>query len=724
MSANTKRNLIYIVLDDMGFSDLGCFGAEIATPNLDALAADGIVYNNFTVCPASSPTRASLLTGRDSSRVGMGSISNMVLGPDRPDVQGRIRDDAGTIAQILQKNGFATYCVGKWHVAPTFHANAAGPYEYWPLRKGFDRFYGFMEGDCDQYCPYLIYDHHYIDAPTNPQYHLSEDLVDRSIEFIDDGVSVYPEKPFFLYLAFGVAHSPHQVMKPYIDRYDGVYDEGWDVIRRHRYERQLELGIIPEGTILTPKEPDIRDWDTLSNEERQVFTRFEQTYAGFITHCDEQIGRLIAHLKEIGEYDNSLIFVLSDNGATRDGGPEGMEEFLRFLNGRSLPFTRLYERIDEIGTIEMKALYPKGWANVSNTPFREYKGTNYGGAVRTPLIVHTAEGTAGASGICRTFCNVQDITPTALSALGITPPERIDGMKQIPMQGTDFSATFSNLSAAGGSTTKFYRWANARAIYDNGWKALSLHMPGTLFEEDRWELYHLSEDFSESNDFSAQYPEKLNAMKKLWEREAIGSTPLPMVEINAGIQCTPEGSPALKQHFRFVGNPRYWGSGSDPITENRPHIIRAKIRRESAADEGVLLAAGGITGGWTFYIKGNRLCYCMNNFMEYFSGQTAPVLPSGECEVSFRYESEAYCKGTGYLTVDGADLVSFYMETTPQLLNGEGMSMGRDAYTPVTPDYDGEFPFSGTIHEITIDIDSVLHPVNPDTIGLDDHPAI
>lgn len=720
-----KTNVIYIVLDDMGFSDLGCFGAELDTPHIDVLAADGALYNNFTVCPASSPTRASLLTGRDCNAVGMGSISSMVLGPDRPDIQGRIRHDAGTVAQILRKEGYATCCVGKWHCAPAFHATSAGPFDYWPLNKGFDRFYGFLEGDADQYTPQLIQDNHFIDPPERPDYHLSEDLVDRSVEMISDVVSVYPEKPFFLYLCFGVAHAPHQVMKSYIDRYKGRYDVGWDILRQQRLERQIRLGIVPEGTVLPPKEADIPDWDSLSHEQKELFARFQETYAGFITHCDEQIGRLTDYLKRIGEYDNSLIVLLSDNGATRDGGPEGVEEFFRFLNGRSLPFRRLYERIDEIGSKEMKALYPKGWASVGNTPFREYKGTNYGGAVRTPLIIHWGNGIRCPGAVRSGFCNIQDVTPTVLSLLGITAPESLDGIRQIPMQGKDFSASFTDPDAIGGSQTKYYRWANSRAIYHKGWKALSLHSPGSDFSEDRWELFDLKADFSESTDLSSRYPEKLEELKALWEKEASGSTPLPMTEITAESRAfLPEGSPARKKSFRFVGQPRYWGCGADPVVENRPHRIDAAVTRRSPLDDGVLLATGGSTGGWTFYVKDNRLHYCFNNFLTFYSGSGSTELPTGQCTLSFRYEPTAYCAGEGVLSVNGQDCSRFYMETTPQLLNTEGMSMGRDSHSPVCPAYEGQFSFRGLIHEIRLFTEDPLYPHDPANALADDHPTL
>ena len=711
-----RPNIIYLVLDDMGFSDLGCFGAEVETPNIDRLAANGLRYNQFCVCPASSPTRASLLTGRDNNAVGMGSISNMVLPPDRPDTQGRIRHDAGTVAQVLHENGYATLCVGKWHVAPLYHETPAGPYEYWPLAKGFDRFYGFLEGDADQFAPQLICDNHPIRPPHTPGYHLSEDLIDRSMDMISDQVSIFPDHPFFLYLCFGVAHSPHQVPEEYIRHYRGRYDCGWDVIREERFQRQKQMGIVPEDAQLPAWDETIRHWDELDAQQKQLYARFQETYAGFITHCDEQVGRLLEFLEEIGELDNTILVLLSDNGASRDGGPEGVEEVFRMLNGRMLSFEDLFARIDEIGGAEMKAMYPKGWAQVSNTPFKEYKGSNYGGGIRTQLIIHWPERIHDGGAIRSQFTHVCDITPTIYHLLGITPPAVLKGVPQMPLDGFSFSDSLFDPSAPEHRRSKYYLWANTRGIIHDGWKAVAVHTQGSSFDQDQWELFHLTEDFAESTDLSAQHPEKLEELVRVWDSESAGKVPHPLREITGKDKgyCPPD-SPAGATHFRYLPRVGYIGSSADPAVENRDHLITVKLSRKSTQESGVLLASGGITGGYTLYIHENHLVYEMNNFRTWYTVRSDQELPAGSHTVAFRYEMDGYCTGTGVLLLDGQEIGRGYVETVPMMLNTEGLTIGCDGLTPVSKAYQalGEYPFQGTLHEVTYDIGPVRFPRIP-----------
>lgn len=728
MSSTKKTNVIYIVLDDMGYSDLGCFGSEVATPNIDAMAADGLLYNNFTVCPASSPTRASLLTGRDNNAVGMGSIANMVFGPDRPETQGRISHRAGTVAQILKKNGYATFASGKWHASPLYMETPAGPFDYRPLGKGFDRYYGFLEGETDQYSPQLIYDNHNVETPRYPGYHLSADLVDHSMQFISDQVSVYPEQPFFLYLCFGVAHSPHQVPPEYIRRYKGLYDKGWDAIREERFQRQIRLGIVPEGSRLTERDGTIRKWDELDEERKALYCRFQETYAGFITHCDEQVGRLLDFLKEIGEYDNSIIALISDNGASRDGGTEGVDDFIRTLNGSSPSFEDMFALIDDIGGPEVRALYPKGWASVSNTPFKEYKGTAYGGGIRCPLIIHWGDGIRDKGAICSQFTNVCDVTPTVLDVLGAKLPATINDVEQMPLHGVSFAHTFRDTKAPAARDRKYYLWANTRGYIENGWKAVAVHHPGKPFEEDTWALYNLEEDFAETNDLSALYPEKLQELIAHWFEEAEGCVTLPLREIcPQDREFKPAESPANRTHFRYLPMMGHIGCDADPHIENCSHTITIPIHRDSEEQEGVLVAAGGNTGGYVLYIMDNRLVYEFNHFRRMFRVASEKPLPTGDCTVRMWYEkcgveklnasikggadnafydAAATCLGIAHLYVDGEEVACGPVENVSFGLSLEGMDIGRDSLTPVTPSYKdrGEFPFSGKIKEVLYDL--------------------
>ena len=731
-SANStakKTNVIYVVLDDMGYSDLGCFGAEVQTPNIDAMAADGLLYNNFTVCPASSPTRASLLTGRDNNAVGMGSIANMVFGPDRPETQGRISHRAGTVAQILKKNGYATFAAGKWHAAPLYMETPAGPFDYRPLGKGFDRFYGFLEGETDQYSPQLIYDNHSVETPRYPGYHLSADLVDHSMQFISDQVSIFPEQPFFLYLCFGVAHSPHQVPPEYRERYRGLYAKGWDAVREERFRRQIELGIVPENARLTDRDATVQVWDELDEERRELYQRFQETYAGFITHCDEQVGRLTDFLKDIGEYDNSLIVLISDNGASRDGGTEGVDDFIRTLNGSSPSFEDMFALIDDIGGPEVRALYPKGWASVSNTPFKEYKGTAYGGGVRCPMIVHWGDGVAQPGSICRQFTNVCDVTPTVLDVLGIQPPAVLNDVEQMPLHGVSFAQTFRDAEAPASRHRKYYLWANTRGYIEDDWKAVAIHHPGQPFEEDTWELYNLREDFAETRDLSAQYPEKLRELIAHWFEEAEGCVQLPLREIcPRDREYQPAESPSNRKHFRYLPMMGHLGCDADPHIENRGHSITIPIHRDSTEQEGVLVAAGGNTGGYTLYIMDNRLVYEFNHFRKMFRVAAEQPLPAGDCTVRMWFEKcgaerldaaikggadnafydpAATCLGIAHLYVDGEEVASGPVENVSFGLSLEGMDIGRDSLTPVTPSYKdrGEFPFTGRIKEVVYDLE-------------------
>ncbi|MBN1319522.1 MAG: arylsulfatase [Thermoleophilia bacterium] len=710
VSQGEKTNVVYIVLDDMGFADLGCFGSEVQTPNIDRLGENGLRYSNFTVCPASSPTRASLLTGRDHHAVGMGNVSNVVLGPERPNIQGRITPEAATVAEVLRENGYATLGVGKWHVAPIYHATPAGPFDYWPLAKGFERYYGFLDGECDQYTPFLIEDNHMVDPPGSEGYHLSVDLVDRAIKYVADQVSVYPDKPFFLNLAFGVAHSPHQVPKEYIEMYRGAYDKGWDVVRQERYQRQLEMGILPEGTQLSPKDPAVQDWESMDDEHRRLYSRFQETYAGFITHCDEQIGRFIDYLEAVGELDNTMIYLIADNGASRDGGREGVDDFIRTMNGCTPSFEDLFARIDDIGGTEMKALYPKGWAHASNTPFREYKGTNYGGGTRTPLVVHWPAGIQGKGKVCPSYIDVTDITPTVLNLLDIPLPEVVKGVKQMPLHGFSFSRTFTDAVACTGRSVKFHQWVNSRAINVDGWKAISIHTPGRSFDEDRWQLFNLKEDLSESVDLAAEYPQKLQELIATWWDEAAKYGVLPLVEMKPSDQgYIPADSSSARRSFKLLPGMGHMGWMSDPPVENRSHAVTVPISRESRDMDGVLVACGDNMGGYTLYVKDDHLVYEYNRFGARCRIESDRAVPLGDCTVRYEFKKTGYCVGEGSLYIDDALVGEAEVESVPFSLSQEGTDVGRDALLPVSKHYGDRpgFAFAGTIHHVRFDVEDL-----------------
>lgn len=525
-------NIVYIVLDDTGFSDLGCYGSEVSTPHIDALAARGLLYNNFHCKAICSPTRAALLTGRNSHAVGMKELA----GDDQgyPHSRGRVTPAAATIAQILRVNGFSTLGVGKWHLTPRSDFGASGDRSHWPVQKGFDRWYGFLSGWTDQYRPDLVEDNHAVERPNRPDYHFSADIVDKAIRMMSDHLTAGTKKPFFLYLAFGATHAPIQVPKRYIDKYAATYQRGWDQIREERYRRQVRLGIIPPNTELPPRNPGDPAWSELSAEERAVYARFMAAYAGFLEHTDEQIGRVVHFLKEHGLFENTVIFLLSDNGGAPEAGTRG--GFARPY-GDKTTIQEMYRRLDELGTEKTQPLYPRPWAMVSNTPFKFYKLWPYRGGVQTPFLVSWPAGIR-KPGLRKQFIDVIDITPTALGIVGVKAPEIFEGVCQIPLQGKNILATFNDPDSASPRDTQYFELWGSRAIWHKGWTAIGIHTPGTSFDEDRWELYHAENDFAESVNLASQYPDKLEEMKKLWWEEAAKNGALPLLEASGGRRRT------------------------------------------------------------------------------------------------------------------------------------------------------------------------------------------
>lgn len=525
-------NVIYIVLDDTGFSDLHCYGSEISTPNIDSLAAGGLFYHQFHSKAVCSPSRASLLTGRNSHAVGMKELADSDHG--YPHSRGRITPAAATVAQILQTNGYGTMGVGKWHLTPMAEMKASSDRSNWPLAKGFNRWYGFLSGWTDQYHPSLVEDNHAIPGPNKPGYHLSVDLVDHAIQMVDDHVSADANKPFFLYVAFGATHAPIQVPKEYSDKYVSVFKKGWDRIREERYQRQLEMGVIPSNTKLPPRNPGDPAWDELSDEERDVFTRFMAVFAGFLEHADEQVGRLIAFLKQHNLFDNTAIFLVSDNGGAPEAGTKG--GFVRPYGDRTTVH-EMYERLGDLGTDKTEPLYQRPWAMASDTPFRFYKLWPYRGGVNTPLIVSWPAEIKN-HGLRRQFVDIIDITPTVLDIIGIQAPTIFNGVCQIPMQGASIRSTFKDPNAANPRHVQYFELWGSRGIWADGWSAVAVHKPGTNFDTDRWQLYHVAEDFSEYQNLAAKYPEKLAEMKKLWWSEAAKNGVLPELEAPRGRQHT------------------------------------------------------------------------------------------------------------------------------------------------------------------------------------------
>jgi len=510
-------NVIYLVLDDVGFSDLGAYGSEIATPNIDGLAKQGVRYNSFHTHAICSTTRAALLTGRVAHAVGMKDLAGADGG--YPNSRGRITPAAATVAQILQASGYSTYGIGKWHLVPGQDMSPSGPRTHWPLQKGFDRYYGFLSGWTDQFHPSLIEDNHSLTTPDRPGYHFTEDIVDRTIDYLREGQAAGTNRPFFMYFATGAAHAPIQAPPSYIEKYKSSYAKGWDAIRAERFARQKQMGLIPADTVMPPRNEGDKAWADLSADEQKVFARYMAVYAGFIEHTDAQIGRLVRYLKDSNQFDNTAIFLISDNGAAPEAGPEG--SFTSPYGGR-LSIADSLARLNDLGTERSEALYQRAWAMAGVAPFKRYKLSMQLGGVRDPLIISWPKGIPPTeNGLVRSaFIDVIDLTPTVLEMAGVPAPAMFGGIAQMPIHGRSILATMRDGKAPNPRDTQVFELRGERAIYDHGWRAVAVHTAGTSFEQDKWELYDVAHDFAEANDVAAKHPDKLKALQDLWWSEA------------------------------------------------------------------------------------------------------------------------------------------------------------------------------------------------------------
>lgn len=701
-----KPNVIYVVLDDIGFSDLGSYGSEIKTPNIDQLAASGLRYNNFNACPFSSATRASLLTGRESNSVGMGHVANVSYGPDRPDVQGRVTDKAGTIAQMLKDVGYSTMGLGKWHIAPVDSVTPAGPYDYWPLAKGFEKYYGFMDGETDQYKPQLVNGNEVVETPKDANYNLNDDLLAHAKKYITEQASVYPNKPFFMNYAFGTGHSPIQVPDSYINAYNGVYDKGWDAIRQERFNKQKELGIIPSDAVLTPSDSTVPSWDSLSADQKKLYARFMQAYAGYLTQADEEVGKLIDYLKETGQYDNTMIVLLGDNGATGAGGPDGIDTFIAAVTGKKASFDKLLAEYNQIGGPDVQAVYPKGWGQVSNTPFSHYKASVYQGALRNPLIISWPKGITDKGGIRNQYVHVTDITPTVLDLLKVEVPKTIDGVEQMTMYGTSIVSTFDKANTAEVRDTAISTSPQppSGAIYNKGWKAVFTHKIGNSYDDDKWELYHVSEDYSESTNVSDKYPDKLKELKELFKSEAKKSNIT--LEYPDQAYVSPD-SAAYGTHFKYYPGVSSVNTLGSPLVGNTSFTITVPVTRENTSTSGVLVALGDNFGGYSMYIKDNKLNFTYRNYDKVLKLTSNIDVPIGKSELKFEFKRTAKDNGVGTLYINGQDAGKFEGDIlNPSKITMGCFDIGRDTLGKVSDDYKelGDFDFTGKFDYVQYDL--------------------
>lgn len=700
-------NVLLVLLDDVGFASLGCFGSEISTPNMDRLAQNGLRYNNFHTTALCSPTRASLLTGRNHHSVGMSIISNADSG--YPSKRGAVSPHAGTLAEILSAQGYRTYAVGKWHLAPADQTSAAGPYDQWPLGRGFDRFYGFLDALTDQFTPDLVYDNHRVDPPRTPEqgYTLNEDLVDHAISFLTDQITVGGAAPFFMYLAPGATHSPHQAPDDFLRRYRGRYDAGWDVIREERLKRQKELGIVPPDTQLAPRNPGVPAWSELSDEQRTLYCRLQEAYAAFLEHTDYELGRLLRFLAETGQLDNTVVVLLSDNGASQEGQSHGSLNTTFYENRQEDPLEYNLARIDDIGTGRVQNNYPLGWAMAANTPLKRYKQNTHAGGVRDPLIISWPRRIADRGAVRSQFHHVVDIAPTILEILGVDAPATLRGIEQMPLHGVSMAYTFDT----DGPTRKksqYFEMFGHRAIWADGWKAVAYHVRDSDYDGDVWELYNLAEDFSECHDLAEAEPERLQKLVQLWWEEAEAYDVLPLddrgfAERRAESKGRP-GAPRERSHFVFRPGQQHIPGGATPFVIDRSYRIDADIEA-GRHDEGVIVACGGVCGGYSLYMQDGYVVHDYNYYGEMFRVRGAIPDDKAPHRVSYDFTKTGQLRGTGRLLIDGEVVDEVEIpETYRYFIAWEGLDIGMDRMAPASTAYAAPFPFTGSIGQVVFDL--------------------
>lgn len=707
-AADGAPNVVLVLLDDTGFAQLGCYGSDIDTRHIDALAANGLQFTNFHVTPLCSPTRASLLTGRSQHAVGMRSVSNFRTG--FPNQLGHISNHAATVAELLRDAGYATFCAGKWHLAPMEQCSAAGPFDQWPLARGFDRFYGFLEGETDQFHPDLVCDNHPVAPPAGPEdgYHLSEDLVDQVLAMIADSKGVRPDKPVFAYVPFGATHAPHQAPPAYLATYRGRYDEGWDVVRARWYERQLAEGVIPPQSQLAPRNPGVEPWDSLPENQKRLAARLQEAFAAFLDHTDDQVGRLVDGLRRLGQLDNTVLLVMADNGASQEGGPFGVMHEMKFFNGILETPDEAVHRIDDIGGPHSHTNYPWGWAQCGNTPFKWYKQNTHEGGVHVPLVLHWPAGLpASQRGTKRRqFANVADVAPTIYELLGLTPPATYRGLEQLPVTGHSFAHVLADPDAPSRNTVQYFEMAGSRALVAGDWKAVQKHTAGADYDTETWELYDLAADPSECDDLAGAEPAKLAELVALWWSEADRHGVLPLDDRTIelfGVRFR-DHSPHPTDR-RYVYRPPMSPIPAQATAQIGGHSadLTARVTR-AAGDEGVLFATGTENSGVSMFVQHDRLVVDYNAFDDHTVVESDVPVPEGDAELTVRLRRGPGRSGTVEVVVNGTEAGRADLPLFMRMISSVGTSIGLDHGSAVSPRYRSPYPFTGALHELVVQL--------------------
>jgi arylsulfatase A-like enzyme len=712
-------NVVMVVLDDLGFAQLGCFGSDLDTPTFDRLAAGGLRFTNFHTTALCSPTRACLLTGRNHHRVGVGFLPDV---PMRfPGYTGRIPPTASTLAEILREAGYATFAVGKWHLTPRDERTPAGPFEQWPLGKGFERFYGFLGGDANQWTPDLVRDNSSTEPPRRPEdgYHLSEDLADQAIAYMRELRVHQPERPFFLYLSTGATHAPHHVPRDWIDRYAGRFDDGWDVWRSATLARQRAAGIVPPTAQLSERPPWVQEWAGLAADERRLYARMQEVFAGFASHADHHVGRVVAEIERLGEIDRTLVVVASDNGCSSEGGPHGSVNELRFIADMHEDLAQNLKMIDELGGFRTYNHYPWGWALAGNTPLRRWKRYTWEGGIRDPLIVGWPGRVPDPGGVRSQYCHAVDVLPTVLEACALELPDRVRGVPQMSFDGVSLAPVVDEPDAGEVRTTQYYEMWGSRAIYHDGWKAVTDHVNqqhrgerelttgSSDFGSDQWSLFNLRVDFSEVDDLASSEPERLRQLVDTWWLEAGRNGVLPLddgiaerfahidfrwlhgrkhYELLPGTALHEEAGPAL-----FGADFALLASFGEPLA---PH------------HEGLLCEQGDWTNGWAWFVAGGSVTWVLN-FVGASTHRVQAAVPphAGALGFSLRRRGDGSAIGSMFagdaLLAEEVVPVDVPFRWNP---NGAFLTVGFGRGFPVCDDYSPPFRFSGALDQVVIGV--------------------
>ena len=698
-------NIVLMMLDDVGFADFGCYGSEIDTPCIDQVAARGVRYSGFHTTAMCSTTRAALLTGRNHHAVGVGCLANFDSG--YPGYRGKISKDAPTLAETLREVGYRNYMVGKWHVTPLTETGPTGPFDGWPLGRGFDRFYGFLDAETDHYSPELVRDNSHIEAPGTyaSGYHLTEDLFDQAIGYIQGHIAASPKIPWFLMLTPGACHAPHQAPKPLIDKYDAIFSKGWDQCRKDRLQRQIELGVVPKGTQLPPRNDRVKAWADQSTDEQRVFSRLAGAYAAMLEHTDQQLARLMNFLHDAQLTENTLVLLLSDNGASQEGGPNGFVNAMGPFNGQPESMQTKLARLDDIGGPDTHSNFPWGWAMASNTPLKRYKQNTHGGGIRDPLIVSWPAKLPTDGSVRSQFCHVSDLAPTILELLGVESHHR----PGIGTPGCSFAASLHDAYAATAKDVQYFEMFGHRGLVHDGWKAVAYHEPGTAFEDDEWELYHLAEDFNEVHNLAEVEPERLQQLQSLWWQQAETNQVLPLDDRFAPrFAENAERHRGGRTHYTFWPGMGHLPSDVAPDLRSRSYRISVDLDVLSDRDSGVLIAHGDATGGYSLYMDNGHLVHDLNiGGTHQLLTSPKPVLP-GRRELAFvmqrQPQDDNSVIGRASLRVDDVEVAELSTNSIFTLMiSWSGLDIGFDRGTTVG-NYASPFTFSGKLHKVTVDL--------------------